>query len=107
MREKANPFMLNNSTIEEVKYNITVCNPEGDAYEVTLFSPEDLLNETVPAGEIINLVYSNGEIYTGIYEYIEDEDGQIVIYLRHVDAQDHRYCLPFVSLVGYYKSNRK
>lgn len=99
--------MQNKSSVADVKIYITVCNQEGDAYETALQNPEDLLNDIVNPGDIINLVFSNWEIYSGVYEYIDDEDGQLVLYIRGVELQEHLYCLPYEQLIGYYKSNRE
>lgn len=106
MKENAIAEMLNNSSIEEAKIIINVCDQNGDVDKVTLQDPDDLINEVVAPGEEINLVYPNWKIYTGIFDCVDDEDGQLVIYFRAVGAKDHLYSLPFDRLVGYYKSKR-
>lgn len=106
MKENAIAEMLNNCSIEEAKIIINVCNQNGDVNKVTLQDPDDLINEVLASGEIVNLVFSNWKIYTGIFDSVEDEDGQLVIYIRAVDAKEHLYGLPFDRLVGYYKSTR-
>lgn len=106
MKENAIAEMLNNSSIEEAKIIINVCNQNGEVNKVTLQDPDDLINEVLASGEIVNLVFSNWKIYTGIFDSVEDEDGQLVIYIRAVDAKEHLYGLPFDRLVGYYKSTR-
>lgn len=106
MKENAIAEMLNNCSIEEAKIIINVCNQNGEVNKVTLQDPDDLINEVLASGEIVNLVFSNWKIYTGIFDSVEDEDGQLVIYIRAVDAKEHLYGLPFDRLVGYYKSTR-
>lgn len=106
MKENAIAEMLNNSSIEEAKIIINVCNQNGEVNKVTLQDPDDLINEVLASGEIVNLVFSNWKIYTGIFDSVEDVDGQLVIYIRAVDAKEHLYGLPFDRLVGYYKSTR-
>lgn len=106
MKENAIAEMLNNCSIEEAKIIINVCNQNGEVNKVTLQDPDDLINEVLASGEIVNLVFSNWKIYTGIFDSVEDEDGQLVIYIRAVDAKEHLYGLPFDRLVGYYKSKR-
>lgn len=104
MKENAIAEMLNNSSIEEAKIIINVCNQNGEVNKVTLLDPDDLINGVLASGVIVNLVFSNWKIYTGIFDSVEDEDGQLVIYIRAVDAKEHLYGLPFDRLVGYYKS---
>lgn len=106
MKENAIAEMLNNCSIEEAKIIINVCNQNGEVKKVTLQDPDDLINEVLASGEIVNLVFSNWKIYTGIFDSVEDEDGQLVIYIRAVDAKEHLYGLPFDRLIGYYKSTR-
>ena len=106
MKENAIAEMQNNCSIEEAKIIINVCNQNGEVNKVTLQDPDDLINEVLASGEIVNLVFSNWKIYTGIFDSVEDEDGQLVIYIRAVDAKEHLYGLPFDRLVGYYKSTR-
>lgn len=106
MKENAIAEMLYNSSIEEAKIIINVCNQNGKVAKVTLHDPDDLINEVLAPGEIVNLVFSNWKIYTGIFDSVEDEDGQLVIYIRAVNAKEHLYGLPFDRLVGYYKSRR-
>lgn len=106
MEENAIAEMLNNSSIEEAKIIINVCDQNGNVAKVTLQDPDDLINEALAPGKIVNLVFANWKIYTGIFDSVEDEDGQLVIYIRAVDAKDHLYGLPFDRLVGYYQSKR-
>lgn len=106
MKETAIAEMLNNSSIEEAKIIINVCNQNGEVNKVTLQDPDDLINEVLASGEIVHLVFSNWKIYTGIFDSVEDEDGQLVIYIRAIDAKEHLYGLPFDRLVGYYKTKR-
>lgn len=106
MKETAIAEMLNNCSIEDAKIIINVCDQNGEVHKVTLQDPEDLINEVLPSGEVVNLVFSNWKIYTGIFDSVEDEDGQLVIYIRAVNAKDHLYGLPFDRLVGYYQKNR-
>lgn len=106
MKETAIAEMLNNCSIEEAKIIINVCDQNGEVAKVTLQNPDDLINGALAPGKIVNLVFANWKIYTGIFDSVEDEDGQLVIYILAVDAKDHLYGLPFDRLVGYYKSKR-
>lgn len=106
MKENSIAEMLNNSSIEKAKIIINVCDQNGDVAQVVLQDPDDLINEALAPGEIVNLVFANWKIYIGIFDSVEDEDGQLVIYIRAVDAKHHLYGLPFDRLVGYYKSKR-
>lgn len=104
MKETAIAEMLNNSSIEEARIIINVCDKNGNIAKVMLKDPDDLINEALAPGKIVNLVFANWKIYTGIFDSVEDEDGQFVIYIRAVNAKDHLYGLPFDRLIGYYQS---
>ncbi len=102
MKESAIAQLLMSSDITESKMVINVRNDDGSTKEVTLKDPEDFLNEHVPQGTTVNLVFSNWRIYTGIYEYIEDEEGEFVLYVKPKPDSPYRICLPYYKLVGYY-----
>lgn len=105
MKETAIAEMLMNCSIEDANITITVCDQNGTETEIVLLKPDDLINEVVEAGETIELVFSNMKIFKGIFDSVEDEDGELVIYIRSIVGTSYLIGLPFDKLIGYYKDN--
>lgn len=102
MKESTIAQFLQNSDITDLKLVVNVESPDGVKKEITLKDSEDFINELVKQGTIVNLVFSNWKIYTGIFDSLEDEDGEYVIYLRPQSKDTYEACLPYEKLVGYY-----
>ena len=91
--------------IDDATIHISYINQDGSKGAVALRSPEDFVNEIVPEGSPVNLVYKNKKIYSGLYQYVLDEDGQLVIYIRSTGGARFLYGLPYDKLVGYFKDS--
>lgn len=102
MKESAIAQLLQNCDITESKLVINVENPDGVKKEITLKDSEDFMNDLVKKGTIVSLVFSNWKIYTGIFDSLEDEDGEYVLYIKPKSDFPYGVCLPYDKLVGYY-----
>lgn len=102
MKESAIAQLLQNCDITETKLVINVHNADGVTKEITLKDPEDFMNDVVKKGTIVNLVFANWKIYTGIFDSLEDEDGEYVLYIKPKSGAAYGVCLSYDKLVGYY-----
>lgn len=102
MKESSIAQLLQNCDITESKLVINVQNADGDTKEITLKDSEDFMNDLVKQGTIVNLVFANWKIYTGIFDSLEDEDGEYVLYIKSKSGASYGVCLPYDKLVGYY-----
>lgn len=100
MRESAIAQLLQNCDLTEVRLEIT--GPDGVKKVIPLKDPEDFMNDVVKQGTIVNLVFSNGTIYSGIFDSIVDEDGVFVIYLCPKSDVSYGIGLTYDKLLGYY-----
>lgn len=107
MKGNAITELLKQSTIEEVKVIIKVRNQNGEVDMITLQDSDDIINGVILPGEKVNLVFRNAEIYSGIFDSVEDNSGQIIIYLRSRGEQGRLFVFPFDALLGYFKSERE
>lgn len=105
MKSIATADILKDVCIDDATIHITFFNQDGTKGAATLRSPEDFVNEIVPEGSSVNLVYMNHKIYSGLYQYVLDEDGQLVIYIRSTGGARFLYGLPYDKLVGYFKDS--
>lgn len=103
MKVNAIAQMLTHPSFNNAQIIITVTDKDGAEKEIALLDPDDFVNEAVPSGTTVHMVYSNCKIYTGVLDSLEDEDGQLVIYIRSVRDQSTISGFPFDKLVGYYK----
>lgn len=102
MKEFAIAQLLSNCDITESKLVIEVQNSDGARKEITLKDAEDFMNEIVNEGTVINLIFQDGKIYTGIFVSLEDEDGEYILYIRPIANKPMVVCMPYKKLVGYY-----
>ena len=102
MKESAIAQLLKNCDITESKLVINVQNADGDTKEITLKDSEDFMNDAVEHGTIFNLVSATPEIYTGVFDSLEDEDGEYILYIQPLTGYYYGACLPYNKLVGYY-----
>lgn len=102
MKETAIAQMLQNCDITDSQITINIQEPDGAVREITLKDPEDFMNEVVPKGSVVNLVFPDWKIYTGIFDTLEDDNGEFVLYIRPISGASWEACLPFAKLVGYY-----
>lgn len=101
MKVNAIAQMLDNLSIYDTKIIVTVCDENGIKTEMELLSPDDLINGAVDAGCNIQMFFSNGKIFSGKFDSVEDEDGQLVVYVGNAKSGLF-YGFPFDKLVGYY-----
>lgn len=102
MKESAIAQLLQNCDITEAMLVINIQTANGDKKEITLKDSEDFMNDVVKKGTIVNLVFSNWKIYTGIFDSLEDEDGEYVLYLKPRSGASYGVGLAYDKLVGYY-----
>lgn len=102
MKESAIAQLLQNCDITEAMLVINIQTANGDKKEITLKDSEDFMNDVVKKGTIVNLVFANWKIYTGIFDSLEDEDGEYVLYIKPKSGASYGVCLPYSKLVGYY-----
>lgn len=102
MKESAIAQLLQNCDITEAILVINIQTADGDKKEITLKDSEDFMNDLVKKGTTVNLVFSNWKIYTGIFDSLEDEDGEYVLYIKPKSGAAYGVCLPYDKLVGYY-----
>lgn len=102
MKESAIAQLLQNCDIIETKLVINVENADSVKKEISLKDSEDFMNDLVKKGTIVNLVFSNWKIYTGIFDSLEDEDGEYVLYLKPRSSASYGVGLAYDKLVGYY-----
>lgn len=102
MKESAIAQLLQNCDITEAILVINIQTADGDKKEITLKDSEDFMNDLVKKGTTVNLVFSNWKIYTGIFDSLEDEDGEYVLYIKPRSGVSSGVCLPYNKLVGYY-----
>lgn len=102
MKESAIAQLLQNCDITEAILVINIQTADGDKKEITLKDSEDFMNDLVKKGTTVNLVFSNWKIYTGIFDSLEDEDGEYVLYIKPKSGAADGVCLPYDKLVGYY-----
>lgn len=102
MKESAIAQLLQNCDITEAMLVINIQTANGDKKEITLKDSEDFMNDVVKKGTIVNLVFANWKIYTGIFDSLEDEDGEYVLYIKTRSGASYGVCLPYSKLVGYY-----
>ena len=102
MKESAIAQLLQNCDITEAILVINIQTADGDKKEITLKDSEDFMNDLVKKGTTVNLVFSNWKIYTGIFDSLEDEDGEYVLYIKPRSGASSGVCLPYNKLVGYY-----
>lgn len=91
--------------IDDATIHITYINQDGSKGAVALRSPEDFVNEIVPEGSSVNLVYKNNKIYSGLFQYVLEKDGELVIYIQSIGGARFLYGLPYDKLVGYFKDS--
>lgn len=102
MKESAIAQLLQNCDITEAMLVINIQTANGDKKEITLKDSEDFMNDLVKKGTIVNLVFANWKIYTGIFDSLEDEEGEYVLYIKPRSGASYGVCLPYDKLVGYY-----
>ena len=102
MKESAIAKLLQNCDITEAMLVINIQTADGDKKEITLKDSEDFMNDLVKKGTIVNLVFANWKIYTGIFDSLEDEEGEYVLYIKPRSGASYGVCLPYDKLVGYY-----
>lgn len=103
MKQSAIAQLLNNCDITESKVVIGITLPDGTSKEgIVLKDTDDFLNETIQEGTKVNLVFVNTKIYTGLFDSLEDEDGEYVIYIRPAENTTMVFGFPFDKCVGYY-----
>lgn len=105
MKESTTAQLIKNCEITGSKVVIEVCDENGSVKEITLNDSDDFMNDVVKQGAALNLVFSDGRIYTGIFYSFEDEDGEYVIYILPEADANWCVCLPYRKLVGYYIDN--
>ena len=97
--------LVKHADVEAVQLSIKERAEDGTEHYIVVRPAEDFLNETVPEGTPVNLVYMNNKIYSGLYQYVLDEDGQLVIYIQSTGGARFLYGLPYDKLVGYFKDS--
>lgn len=102
MRYTATADVQKEVCIDDAIIRITYTNQDGSRASVTLKSPEDFVNDIVQKDTPVNLVYMNNKIYSGLFQYVLEEDGELVIYIRATGGARFLYGLPYEKLVGYF-----
>ena len=97
--------LMKHPDVEAVEISIQVRAENGTEHNIMVRPAEDFLNDVVPEGVAVNLVYMNNKIYSGLYQYVLDEDGQLVIYIQSTGGARFLYGLPYDKLVGYFKDS--
>ncbi|WP_304968283.1 hypothetical protein [uncultured Duncaniella sp.] len=94
--------MLNSATVSDAAVEITVQTIDGKTMNIRLKDAEDFPNEVVAEGTFVNLVYASGKIFSGFFDSVEDEDGELAIYLTSKPGNKFGSVFPFKHLIGYY-----
>lgn len=90
---------------DEIAIEATFRNSNGSTTKIKLSSPEDFLNDIVPIGCLIGLVFTNGIILKVRFNGIEDDDGELVLYAIRDNESGSCFCMHYNKLLGYFYCN--